>query len=252
MVTISRDPDGRWFATVAGDGAEPVAPEPTGDNVGIDLGLTDFAVLSTGERIPHPKHMERRERRLKRYQRMMARKAKGSNNRAKAKRKVARAHSRVRDSRRDFLHQTSTAIVRGFDAIAIEDLAVANMVKNPSLAKSISRTGWAEFRQMLTYKAHRDGRTLAVIDRWYPSSKTCSSCGHLLGKLSLGTRHWQCPTCGTRHDRDVNAAKNIMVAAGLAETRNACGADVRHEGQPSVQSAVNQENPRATTGIPVL
>ncbi|WP_204301809.1 RNA-guided endonuclease TnpB family protein, partial [Actinoplanes campanulatus] len=164
----------------------------------------------------------------------------------------ARAHAKVRDARRDFLHQTSTAIVRRFDAIAIEDLAVANMVKNRSLAKSISRTGWAEFRQLLTYKAHRDGRTLAVVDRWYPSSKTCSACGHLLGKLGLGTRHWQCPTCGTRHDRDINAATNIMVAAGLAETRNACGADVRHEGQPSVQSAMNQENPRATTGIPLL
>jgi putative transposase len=136
--------------------------------------------------------------------------------------------------------------------VAVEDLAVANMVRNRSLAKSISRTGWSEFRTLLAYKAHRDGRTLAVISRWYPSSKTCSACGHLLAKLSLSTRHWTCPDCGTRHDRDHNAAKNIRVAAGLAETRNACGADVRHEGQPSVQSAVNQEPPWATKGIPVL
>ncbi|MFG3700903.1 RNA-guided endonuclease InsQ/TnpB family protein [Micromonospora sp. NPDC047620] len=241
MVTVSRDPDGRWFVTFAVDVDTPAAPEPTGEAVGVDLGLTDFAVLSTGERIPHPKHMERRERRLKRYQRMMARKQKGSANRAKAKRKVARAHSRVRDARRDFLHQQSTALVRRFAAIAVEDLAVANMVRNRSLARSISRTGWAEFRTLLAYKAHRHGRTLAVVDRWYPSSKTCSACGHLLATLSLGTRHWTCPGCGTRHDRDVNAAQNIAVAAGLVETQNACGADVRHEGSPSVRSAVNQE-----------
>ena len=109
-------------------------------------------------------------------------------------------------------------LVRRFDAVAVEDLAVANMVRNRSLAKSISQTGWGEFRELLTYKAHRDGRTLAVVDRWYPSSKTCSACGHLLAEISLKTRHWTCPTCGTRHDRDVNAAKNIKVAAGLVET----------------------------------
>ncbi|MER5336259.1 RNA-guided endonuclease TnpB family protein [Micromonospora sp. NPDC002717] len=252
MVTVCRDPDGRWFVTFAVDIEAPAAPEPMGGVVGVDLGLTDFAVLSTGERISHPKHMERRERRLKRYQRMMARRQKGSANRAKAKRKVARAHSRVRDARRDFLHQQSTTLVRRFAAIAVEDLAVANMVRNRSLARSISRTGWAEFRTLLTYKAHRDGRTLAVVDRWYPSSKTCSTCGHLLAQLSLGTRHWTCPSCGTRHDRDVNAAKNIAVAAGLAETQNACGADVRHEGQPSVRSAANQEPQPARVGIPRL
>jgi putative transposase len=250
MVTVCRDPDGRWFVTFAVDVEAPSVPEPTGLVVGVDLGLTDFAVMSTGERIPHPKHMERRERRLKRYQRIMARKKKGSANRAKAKVKVARAHSRVRDARRDFLHKTSTDLIRRFDGIAVEDLAVANMVRNRCLAKAISRTGWGEFRTLLAYKAHRNGRTLAVVDRWYPSSKTCSTCGHLLGKLSLGARHWTCPGCGTRHDRDINAAKNIAVAAGLVETINACGADVRHGGQPSVQSAVNQEPQRATVGNP--
>ena len=165
---------------------------------------------------------------------------------------MARAHSRVRDARRDFLHQQSTALVRRFAAIVVEDLTVANMVRNRSLAKAISRTGWAEFRTLLTYKAHRDGRTLAVVGRWYPSSKTCSACGHLLATLSLGTRHWACPGCGTRHDRDVNAARNIAVAAGLVETQNACGADVRHEGPPSVRSAVNQEPQPVRVGIPRL
>jgi putative transposase len=130
------------------------------------------------------------------------------------------------------------------------DLAVANMVRNRSLAKSISRTGWAEFRAMLEYKAQRYGRTVAVADRWYPSSKTCSACGHLLAELSLGTRHWACPGCGTRHDRDVNAARNMIAAAGLAAP--ACGADVRHGGATPVQSAVKQEPQRATAGIPVL
>ncbi|MFG1950992.1 RNA-guided endonuclease InsQ/TnpB family protein [Micromonospora sp. NPDC048830] len=170
MVTVSRDPDGRWFVTFAVDVETPTAPEPTGQVVGVDLNLADFAVLSTGERIPHPRHMERRERRLKRYQRMMTRKR----------------------------------------------------------------------------------NTLAVVDRWYPSSKTCSVCGHLLATLSLGTRHWTCPSCGTWHDRDVNAAQNIAVAAGLVETQNACGADVRHGGSPSVRSAVNQEPQPARVGIPRL
>lgn len=251
-VTVCRDPDGRWFVTLAVDVEAPVPAEPTAGPVGIDVGLKDFAVLSTGERIPHPRHMEAKERRLKRYQRILARKQRGSNNRTKAKQKVARAHSKVRDARRDFLHKTSTRIVRAHSAVAVEDLDVAGMVKNHCLAKAISRSGWAEFRALLTYKAHRDGRTLAVCDRWYPSSKTCSTCGHLLATLSLSTRTWTCPGCGTRHDRDVNAAQNIMVAAGLAETQNACGADVRHEGSPSVRSAVNQEPQPARVGIPRL
>ncbi len=131
--------------------------------------------------------------------------------------------------------------------IVIEDLAVKNMVHNRSLAKAVSDCGWGEFRRQLEYKAARSGRQLIVIDRFYPSSKTCSACGHLLAELSLGTRTWQCPSCGTRHDRDVNAAKNIL-AAGLAVS--ACGADVSHSGSSRVRSAVKQEPRRATTGIP--
>nr|WP_230688778.1 transposase [Micromonospora sp. WMMC415] len=250
MVTVSRDPDGRWFVTFAVNINPPTAPEPTEQIVGVDLGLADFAVLSTGERIPHPRNWKRHERRLKRYQRIMARKQRGSNNRNKAKVRVARVHSRIRDARQDFLHKASTDLVRRFGAVAVEDLNVAGMVRNRKLARAISCTGWVKFRELLTYKAHRDGRHLAVVDRWFPSSKTCSACGHLLDTLSLGTRHWTCPSCGTLHDRDVNAAKNIAVAAGLAETKNACGADVRHEGQPSVQSAVNQEHSPARVGKP--
>jgi IS605 OrfB family transposase len=165
---------------------------------------------------------------------------------------VSQLHSRVRDARRDFLHKTSTDLVRRFDAVAVEDLAPSNMVKNRSLAKSISRTGWAEFRTMLTYKAHRGGRNVAVVDRWFPRSKTCSACGYLLAELSLGTRHWTCPGCSTRHDRDINAAKNLVVAAGLANTENACGADVRRVKATPAQSAVKQETRPVREGIPRL
>lgn len=249
-VTVSRDPAGRWFAVLHVDIADPEPLPATGRNVGVDLGLKDFAVLSTGEHIPHPRHMERHERRLKRYQRRLARCQRGSANRAKAKRKVARQHARVADARRDFLHKASTGLVRRFDGIAIEDLNVSGMVRNHCLAKSISQTGWAEFRAFLAYKTERYGRTLAVVDRWYPSSKTCSGCGYLLASLSLGTRTWACPGCGVLHDRDENAAKNIVAAAGLAAS--ACGADVRRQGNPLSQSAVKQEPPGVSPGIPVL
>jgi putative transposase len=251
-VVVSREPDGRHFVTFAVDVPDPEPLPAAGEGVGVDLGLNDFAVLSTGERVAHPRHMDRHERRLKRYQRVLSRKKRGSANRAKAKVKVARQHSRVRDARRDFLHKASTDLVRRYDAIAVEDLNVSGMVKNRSLSKAIGRTGWAEFRFMLDYKARRAGRRLAVIDRWYPSSKTCAACGHLLAALSLGTRRWQCPTCGTRHDRDLNAAKNILVAAGLVETQNACGGVVRRAGATPAQSPAKQEPQPAREGIPAL
>jgi putative transposase len=243
-VVVSCDPDDRWYVTFAVDVTDPAPLPPTGETVGIDLGLTDFAVLSTGERIANPRHMARRERGLRRQQRRLARCQIGSNNRRKQARRVARAHSRVGDARRDFLHKTSTALVRRFDRIGVEDLAVRNMVRNRSLAKAISQCGWATFREMLTYKAERVGRQLVVVDRWYPSSKTCSSCGHLLASLSLGTRHWTCPGCGTRHDRDINAAKNIDTAAGLVV--DACGGDVSRHRLSDPQLPVKQEASRVT------
>jgi putative transposase len=201
----------------------------TGRAVGADLGVQDFAVTSDGERIANPRHLERKARNLARYQRRLARCQNGSANRAKASRKVARAHRKVRDARRDFLHRASTHLVRDNDVIVIEDLAVRNMVRNKLLARVIADCGWGEFRRQLEYKCQRYNRQLVVIDRWYPSTKTCSACGHLLAELRLSTRTWQCPSCGTRHDRDINAAKNIL-AAGQAVT--ACGADVRHPEPP--------------------
>ena len=237
-VTVARDPAGRWFVTFHVDVPAPVPLPGRGRDVGVDVGLAHFAVLSTGEKIPHPKHWERHERRLKRWQRRLARCRKGSRNHAKRAVKVARAHARVADARRDFLHKASTGLVRRFDVIAVEDLQVRNMVRNRSLARAISCTGWAEFRSMLEYKAERCGRMVVAVDRWYPSSKTCSACGHLLAELSLGTRYWACPTCGTRHDRDVNAAKTIL-AAGLAVI--ACGGDVRRAGATRTRPPVKQE-----------
>jgi putative transposase len=254
-VTVSRDPDGRWYVSFAVEVADPVQLLATGAVVGVDLGIKDFAVTSDGEKIANPRHLVQRERNLARYQRRMARCRKGSANRAKAKAKVARAHRKVRASRTDFLHKASTRLVRDHDVIVLEDLAVKNMVRNRSLAKAISDCGWGTFRSMIGYKAAKYGRHVIVIDRWYPSSKTCSACGHLIASLSLSTRHWTCPGCGTLHDRDINAAKNIL-AAGLAVAGiapgDACGADVRHSGSPRVQSAVKQEPQGVSPGIPVL
>jgi putative transposase len=247
-VVVSREPDGRWYVTFAVDVDQPDPLPQTGHEIGIDLGIKDFAVTSDGDRIANPRHLARKARNLARYQRQTARKQRGSANRRKAKTKVAVAHRKVRNARRDFLHKTSTALIEQADTIALEDLAVANMVKNRSLAKAISDASWAEFRSLLEYKAARAGRHLIVIDRWYPSSKTCSNCGHLLPTLDLTTRRWTCPACRTRHDRDINAAKNIL-AAGRAvageHPGDACGADVRQQGSSLLQSAVKQEPPAA-------
>lgn len=250
MVIVSREPDGRWFVSFAVDQPDPTPLPPTGETVGVDVGLKDFAAMSTGEKIANPKHLAKRERNLARYQRRMARCQKGSNNRAKAKQKVARAHSKVRTARKDFLHKTSTELVRKYDRIGIEDLAVKNMVRNRSLAKAISDVGWAEFRSMLEYKAQRMGREVVATNRWYPSSKTCNACGHLLATISLGTRHWTCPGCGTRHDRDINAAKNIDTAAGLAVA--ASGGTVRPVQATAGRVPVKEETSQATVGIPCL
>jgi putative transposase len=254
MVIVSREPDGRWYVTFAIDTSAPAPLPGTGQAAGVDLGVHDFAVTSDGDRIANPRHLQRKARNLARYQRRLARCQRGSANRAKARAKVARAHRKVRDARRDFLHKTTTGLVRGHDLIAIENLAVKNMVRNRCLARAISDCGWGEFRRQLEYKCQRAGRQLVVTGRWYPSTKTCSACGFVLAELPLQVRAWRCPSCRARHDRDLNAAKNIL-AAGLAATRDnpgdACGADVRHLETPPVQSAVKQEPQPARAGIPV-
>jgi putative transposase len=249
MVIISREPDSRWYVTFTIDAATAEPMPRTGHAVGVDLGVTDFAVTSDGQRIPNPRHLQRKARNLARYQQRMARSRTGSANRAKAAAKVARGHRKIRNARADFLHRVSTGLVRQNDVIVIEDLAIQNMVRNRHLARAISDCGWGEFRRQLEYKCERYGRDLVVIDRWYPSSKTCSACEHLLTELSLSTRIWICPSCGTRHDRDDNAAKNIL-AAGLAVA--ACGGDVRHPGSSRMRSPVKQEPRPVRAGIPVL
>jgi putative transposase len=247
-VIVCREPDGRWYVTFAADTSSPPPLPPTGHAVGIDLGVASFAVTSNGQRIDNPRHLERKARNLARYQRRLARCQKGSANRMKAAAKVARVHRKIRNARQDFLHRATIRLVREHDLIVIEDLNVAGMLHNHCLARAISNCGWSEFRRQLAYKSQRAGRRLIVTSRWYPSSKTCSACGHVLAELSLSARHWTCPSCGARHDRDLNAAQNIL-AAGRAVA--ACGADVRHPETPPVQSAVNQEPQPAKAGIPV-
>jgi putative transposase len=209
--TVSKDTAGRYFVSLLCDDTVTPLPEVPGQ-VGIDLGLTHFAILSTGEKIAAPNTFRRNEKKLAMLQRRLSKKQKGSKNRAKAKQKVARLHAKIADTRQDFLHKVSTRLIRENQVIAVETLAVTNMVKNRHLSKSISDAGWSEFIRQLDYKARWYGRTLIGIDRWYPSSKRCADCGYIMGKMPLSCRHWTCPECGTVHDRDVNAARNILAA----------------------------------------
>ncbi|MEV0166108.1 RNA-guided endonuclease InsQ/TnpB family protein [Nonomuraea fuscirosea] len=229
-ITVSKDAAGRWFVSILVE--ELISPLPAiASKVGVDAGITALATLSSGEKIVNPCHERRDRRRLAKAQRALARKEKGSNNRAKARLKVARAHARIADRRRDHLHKVTTRLVRENQVIAVEDLTVRNLVKNRRLARAISDAAWRELRFMLEYKARWYGRTLVAVDRWFPSSKLCSACGAVQEKMPLNVREWSC-ACGAIHDRDVNAAMNVL-AAGLAESRNACGAGVRPQRESS-------------------
>jgi putative transposase len=223
-VTVVKDASGRYFASFVVETVDEPLPVVDAE-VGIDLGLTHFAVLSDGQRIASPRFLRRAERRLKRAQRALSRKQKGSKNREKARLKLARAHARVADARRDFHHQTSTKIIRENQAVYVEDLAVKGLART-RLAKSVHDAGWAQFVAMLQYKAVKHGRTFARVGRFEPTSQICSACGVLDGPKPLHVRTWTCRHCGTVHDRDLNAAKNIL-ALGRRERLNACGAGVR-------------------------
>ena len=223
-VTVSRDPAGRWHVSILVDDPT-IRPLPhRNEAVGVDLGVSALVTLSTGEKVVGGNHHRADLARLARAQRALARKQKGSANRAKARRKVARIHARIADRRRDQLHKLSTRLVRENQTVVIEDLNVRGMVRNRCLARVISDQGWGDLRRMLEYKAEWYGRDLVVVDRWFPSSKRCSACGWVNGKMPLNVREWVCPSCGTLHDRDVNAAVNVR-AAGLAV--EACGDGVR-------------------------
>ena len=213
-VTVSKDTAGRYFVSLLCDDAVAAKHEVSG-KVGIDLGLSHFAILSTGEKVAAPNTFRKNEAKLAKLQRRLAKKQKGSNRRAKAKLKVARLHAKIADSRRDFLHKLSTRLINENQVIAVESLSVSNMQKNRCLSKSIADASWSEFLRQLEYKANWYGRELIAIDKWYPSSKRCSDCGYTAPKMPLNVRQWACPECGSIHDRDVNAARNVL-AAGLA------------------------------------
>ncbi|AGP51634.1 transposase IS605 [Streptomyces rapamycinicus NRRL 5491] len=239
-VTVSQDAAGRWFVSFLVEDPA-VQPLPAGGSaVGIDAGLGHLLTLSTGEKIANPRHERRDRARLARAQRNLARKARGDGtNRAKARRKVARVYTRIADRRRDHLHKLTTRLVRENQTLVIEDLTVRNMLTNGKLSRAISDAAWSQFRSMLEYKAAWYGREVIAVDRWFPSSKLCSVCGTLQKRMPLGVRTWTC-ACGTTHDRDVNAAKNLL-AAGLAVS--ACGAGVRpqRESSRTGQSVTKQE-----------
>jgi putative transposase len=270
-VTVVKDACGRYFASFvvetdpAADLARfPFDPDAVYAQTGIDLGLTHFAVLSDGKKIDAPRFLRRADRKLAKHQKSLARKQKGSNNRKKAVVKVAAAHARVADSRRDFQHKLSTTIIRETQAVYVEDLSVAGLGRT-RLAKSVHDAGWSGFVDMLEYKAARYGRYFARIDRFAPTSQTCSACGVKDGPKPLSVRQWTCAGCGTRHDRDINAARNVL-AAGQADRVNACRAQVRpgrvpaqrreagtHRGDlSSAQCQSALAAPSGAVGIPAL
>ncbi len=222
-ITVKLSPSGRWTVSILVDVEICILPEST-SSIGIDLGITSLVALSTGEKIANPKRFKAKKPKLRKAQKALIRKQKGSNNRHKARLKVAKIHAEISDARNDFLHKLTTRLVRENQTIAIEDLAVKNMVKNKKLAFSISDASWAELVRQLEYKCDWYGRTFVKIDRWFPSSKRCGNCGYIVDKLPLNIREWDCPKCSIRHDRDINASKNIL-AAGLAVS--VCGANIR-------------------------
>ncbi len=247
-VTISRDRAGRWFVSLLVESVVSSGPA-TDTAVGLDAGLTNLITMSTGEKITNPKFERKDRTRLGKAQQGLSRKTQGSRNREKARVKVARIHARIADRRRDFLHKLTTRLVRENQTIVIEDLTVRSLLGNRTLARAISDASWTELRSQLEYKCDWYGRELITIDRFFPSSKTCSACGLIHDELPLSVRRWTCEGCGTQHDRDHNAAKTIL-AAGLAVS--ACGAGVRPQRSSSgraVDDEAGSVMARATTGL---
>ena len=246
-VTVSRNPDGKHFVSVlVDDGKGNPELMPVDKAIGIDVGLTHFAITSDGSKFDNPRFFIKHQRNLKRKQQKLSKKKKGSQNRKKARLAVAKVHSKIARCREDFLHKLSRKIVNENQVIAVENLNVKGMVKNHNLAKAISDVGWGMFCTMLKYKAESEGRQYIEIDRWFPSSKTCHVCLNRVDNLTLDVRAWTCKHCGTHHDRDVNAAINIRNEAlrilrlgsvrviSLGTSESACGGDVSRSGKTSV------------------
>ncbi|NJK67968.1 MAG: IS200/IS605 family element transposase accessory protein TnpB [Microcoleus sp. CSU_2_2] len=231
-VTISKNTSDQYFAAILTEQErEYPIPSSQGNTLGIDLGITDFCITSTGSKYPNPRHLKKHFGNLKRKQRKLSRKEKGSNSRKRARKLVARIHQRITNSRQDFLHKLSHKLVNENQVIVVEDLAVKNMVKNHCLAKAISDCGWSSFVEMLNYKCERSGKIFVKVDRFFPSSKTCSNCYYRVSTLPLDVRNWTCLSCGTKHDRDINAAANLkaeglrLLALGTSATAE--GGEVR-------------------------
>ncbi len=236
-ITVKLSPSGRWTVSLLVDIQIETLPESP-NQIGLDLGITSLIALSNGEKVAGPKAFKAKRRKLRKAQKTLSRKKKGSNNRHKAKLKVAKVHAEISDARNDFIHKLTTRLVRENQMIAVEDLSVKNMVKNHKLALAISDASWGELVKQLEYKCDWYGRTFVKIDRWFPSSKRCGHCGHIVDKLPLNIREWDCPNCSTHHDRDINAAKNIL-AAGLAV--NVCGATVRPQESKSRKAGAKKQ-----------
>jgi putative transposase len=254
-VTISLTPSSKYFASLLFDDGMPyVEQKSEGKAVGIDLGLTHFAITSDGSKFDNPRVLRKRSKNLKRKQQKLSRKVKSSNTRKKARRIVARVHEKIANTRSDFLHKLSRKMVNENQVICVENLAVKNMVKNHNLAKAISDASWSEFTAMLKYKAGAFGKIYVEVDRFFPSSKTCSVCLNRVGNLALDVRSWQCQNCQTKHDRDVNAAINIrdegLRVLALGTSATASGGKV----SPKVgrrKSSVSKAHP-SEAGSPIL
>ena len=245
-ITVSRRA-GNWYASLTVE-REPITnPAPRGGAVGVDLGVKNLATLSDGTVISNPRALGARLKALRKAQQAMSRKVKGSARRERAKERVARLHARVADVRADAIHKATAMIASKYSVVCVEDLNVAGMMKNHHLARSLSDASLGEFRRQLEYKAARTGAALRVVDRWYPSSKTCSNCGVVKAKLSLSERTFNCDACGLSMDRDLNAAINIQVAGSAPETLNARGEDVRRSdlvsGNAGLSEARTKQSP---------
>jgi len=221
--TVVREAD-RWYVSICIEQERPNPKPIHGDPVGIDMGLSCFATCSDGEKIFAPKPLAKSLKRLRKASRKHSRKTKGSKNRKKSALKLSRLHRKTRNIRKDFLHKQTTKLAKTKPVIVLEDLDVKGMLSNNRLSRNISDAGWSEFRSMLEYKTKWYGSTLIIAPRFYPSSKTCSKCGNIVKKLPLETRQWQCTGCQCTHDRDVNAATNLMkFYTGSSPGINACG-----------------------------